>query len=83
MPKISIERARQLISSGNAHVVVVRDAPEVEKSGKLVGATNVSRGMPEFRADPESPYHDKAFARKNSNPLLAIRVRKTFCHRAA
>jgi rhodanese-related sulfurtransferase len=24
---------------------------------------NVSRGMLEFRADPESPYHDKAFAK--------------------
>jgi len=24
---------------------------------------NVSRGMLEFRADPESPYHDKNFAK--------------------
>jgi rhodanese-related sulfurtransferase len=39
----------------------VRDAPEVEKTGKVAGAVNVSRGMLEFRADPESPYHDKIF----------------------
>jgi hypothetical protein len=32
--------------------------PEVEQSGKMVGAIHVSRGMLEFRADPESPYHD-------------------------
>jgi rhodanese-related sulfurtransferase len=41
----------------------VRDAPEVEKSGKIAGSVHVSRGMLEFRADPESPYHDKNFAK--------------------
>jgi len=41
----------------------VRDAPEVEKSGKVAGAVHVSRGMLEFRADPESQYHDKNFAK--------------------
>jgi hypothetical protein len=41
----------------------VRDAPEVEKSGKIAGALHVSRGMLEFRADPESPYYDKNFAK--------------------
>ena len=41
----------------------MRDAPEVEKSGKVAGAVHVSRGMLEFRADPESPYFDKNFAK--------------------
>ena len=41
----------------------MRDAPEVEKSGKIAGSVHVSRGMLEFRADPESPYHDKNFAK--------------------
>jgi rhodanese-related sulfurtransferase len=50
-----------MIAKGNTLVVDVRDAPEVEKSGKVAGAVNVSRGMLEFRADPESPYHDKNF----------------------
>ena len=52
-----------MIAKGNTLVVDVRDAPEVEKSGKLAGALNVSRGMLEFRADPESPYHDKNFSK--------------------
>jgi len=52
-----------MIAKGNTLVVDVRDAPEVEKSGKVAGAVNVSRGMLEFRADPESPYHDKNFAK--------------------
>jgi len=34
-----------------------------EKSGKVAGAVNVSRGMLEFVADPESSSHDKNFAR--------------------
>ena len=63
VPKITPAQARDLISKGNTLVVDVRDAPEVEKSGKIAGAVNVSRGMLEFRADPESPYHDKAFAK--------------------
>jgi len=63
VPRISSAQAQALIASGNALVVDVRDAPEVEKSGKVSGALHVSRGMLEFRADPDSPYHDKNFRR--------------------
>jgi rhodanese-related sulfurtransferase len=38
----------------------------VAASGKVAGAVHVSRGMLEFRADPESPYHDKNFAKDKS-----------------
>ena len=34
---------------------------ELQAGGKLKGAVNVPRGMLEFRADPESPYHNGAF----------------------
>jgi len=44
-------------------IVDVRDAPELAAGGKLKGAVNASRGMLEFRADPESPSHDPAFQR--------------------
>ena len=63
VPKITYEEAKELIEAGNALVVDVRDAPEVESSGKVAGAVHVSRGMLEFRADPESPYHHEAFAK--------------------
>jgi rhodanese-related sulfurtransferase len=63
VPRITVAQAREMIAKGNTLVVDVRDAPEVEKSGKVAGAINVSRGMLEFRADPESPYHDKNFAK--------------------
>jgi len=63
VPKITAAEAREMIGKGNTLVVDVRDAPELEKSGKIAGAVHVSRGMLEFRADPDSPYHDKNFAK--------------------
>ena len=61
VPKITPAQAKEMIAKGNTLVVDVRDSAEVEKSGKVAGAVNVSRGMLEFRADPDSPYHDKNF----------------------
>ena len=64
VPRITPAEAQRMIASGGAIVVDVRDAPEVEKSGKVAGALHVSRGMLAFRADPDSPYHDKHFSRE-------------------
>lgn len=61
VPRISPAEAKDLVAKGEALVIDVRDSPEVENSGKVTGAVHVSRGMLEFRADPESPYHDKRF----------------------
>ena len=63
VPRITPAQAREMIAQGGTLVVDVRDAPEVQASGKVAGAVNVSRGMLEFRADPELPSHDKSFAR--------------------
>ena len=40
----------------------IRDLPELERDGKIPGAIHASRGMLEFHADPESPYHKDIFA---------------------
>ena len=61
VPRIQVADLRNLISEGNVLIVDVRDAPELAASGKVKGAINVSRGMLEFRADPESQYHNSAF----------------------
>jgi rhodanese-related sulfurtransferase len=63
VPRITPAQAREMMSKGDTLVVDVRDEPEVKKSGKVAGAVQVSRGMLEFRADPETPYHDKNFAK--------------------
>ena len=63
VPRITQAQAQELIAGGDALVVDVRDAPEVQQSGKVAGAVHVPRGMLEFRADPESPNHDPHFGK--------------------
>ncbi len=69
VPRITPAQAREMIAQGNTLVVDVREAPEVEKSGQVSGAVNVSRSFLEFRADPDSPSHDKNFA-KDKNVIV-------------
>ncbi len=61
VPRLNPAETRDMIGKGNVLVVDVRDAPELAAGGKLKGAVNASRGMLEFRADPESPYYNPAF----------------------
>jgi rhodanese-related sulfurtransferase len=63
VPKVTPAQAKELIAKGNTLIVDVRDAPEVQASGKVAGAVHVSRGMLEFRADPDLPSHDKNFSK--------------------
>ncbi len=68
VPKIGADEARKLIGDEDALVVDVRDAPEVQASGKIKNALHVSRGMLEFRADAETPYHDNSF--RKDRPII-------------
>ena len=61
VPRLPPPEARALMTRGNVLIVDERDPSEVQASGKIKGAVNVSRGMLEFRADLESPYHNPAF----------------------
>jgi rhodanese-related sulfurtransferase len=63
VPKVTPTQAQEMIAKGNTLVVDVRDGAEVAKSGKVPGAVAVSRGLLEFKADADSQYHDKAFAK--------------------
>ncbi len=58
VPKLQPNEVEAMRRKGNVLVLDVRDTAEVKENGKLKGAVNVSRGMLEFRADPESPYHN-------------------------
>ena len=69
VPKLSPADAAEKMRSEDVLVVDVRDPSEVQQSGKLKGSVNVSRGMLEFRADPESQYHNPSF-RKDKTILL-------------
>jgi rhodanese-related sulfurtransferase len=65
--KIDFARAQNLIGAG-ALVVDIRDAPEVNMSGKVAGAVHVSRGMLEFRADAATAYHNPEF--RTDRPVI-------------
>ncbi|WP_331373947.1 rhodanese-like domain-containing protein [Sinorhizobium chiapasense] len=69
VPKLSPTEAAEKMRSGDVLIVDVRDPTEVQQTGKIKGALNVSRGMLEFRADPESQYHNPAF-QKDKTVLL-------------
>ena len=63
VPRLNPAEVRDMSRNGHVLIVDVRDAPEVAAGGKLKGALTVSRGMLEFRADPQSPSHNPAFQR--------------------
>jgi rhodanese-related sulfurtransferase len=68
VPRIGVPEAQRLVRDENALVVDVRDASELAASGKLKGAVHVSRGMLEFRADPEAPSHNPEF--RKDRPVI-------------
>ncbi len=64
-------------------VVDVRDAHELETTGKVAGALNVSRGMLEFKADEATPMHDKIFSKDKTIVLYcASGGRAALCGKA-
>jgi rhodanese-related sulfurtransferase len=48
--------------TGNSEIVFldVREPGELQENGKIEGAVHTPRGMLEFQADPDSPYHNAA-----------------------
>lgn len=66
VPEIQYDEARKLLDAGRALAVDVRDAAEVQASGKIQGALHVSRGHLEFKADPASPVHEAALDKRKT-----------------
>jgi rhodanese-related sulfurtransferase len=63
VPRISPAEVKAMAGDPKLLLVDVRDGTEVAASGKAKGAVHVTRGLIEFRADPDSPSHDPAFDR--------------------
>ena len=60
--EISITDARLLIGQEDVLFIDIRDIREVAKTGRIVGAQHVPRGMLEMWIDPDTPYHRSFFA---------------------
>ena len=48
--------------AGGAILIDIRDIRELQRDGRIEGAFHAPRGMLEFWADPDSPYHKEIFA---------------------
>ena len=66
VPRISVTDAKALVGKSDVLFLDVREPNEVAASGKVPGAVAVPRGLVEFRADPASSAHDKAFDRNKT-----------------
>ena len=55
--RIDVAAAQKMVADG-ALLLDIRDAPELEKTGRATGSHHIPRGMLEFRADPATPFHD-------------------------
>lgn len=67
VPRVTAAQASEMMAKG-ALVVDVRDASEVEKSGKVAGAVHVPRSLLEFKCCPTSATHDNTFDK--SRPVI-------------
>ena len=56
---LSVDDVAAEMNSGDAVIVDLREAEELAASGKIPGSVHLPRGMLEFRADPNSPYHQE------------------------
>ena len=62
VPKITPEDAKALVGRPGVLFLDVREPAEVAASGKVPGALTIPRGLVEFKADPNSPARESAFA---------------------
>ena len=59
---ISPADAHDRHQAGDAILIDIRDIRELQRDGRIEGAFHAPRGMLEFWADPDSPYHKEIFA---------------------
>ena len=58
VPKISVEEGVAKHASGTSVFLDVRDSSDIAQSGTIQGAVRIPRGMIEFAADPDTPFHE-------------------------
>ena len=67
---ISPADAHDRQQAGDAILIDIRDIRELQREGRIEGAFHAPRGMLEFWADPNSPYHKEIFASKGELVLF-------------
>ena len=67
---ISPADAHDRQQAGDAILIDIRGIRELQRDGRIAGAFHAPRGMLEFWADPDSPYHKEVFATKGELVLF-------------
>ena len=63
VPRISVEDGIAKHAAGNSVFLDVRDSSDIANSGTVAGAVTIPRGMIEFAADPNTPFHETRLQR--------------------
>tara|TARA_B100001250_G_scaffold391523_1_gene392487 strand:+ start:1198 stop:1584 length:387 start_codon:yes stop_codon:yes gene_type:complete len=67
---ISTDEAHKLLEENNCNLIDIRDANELEKTGKIEKSTNVPRGLLEFQFDPNSSLIQNGIIDPNKETVL-------------
>ena len=59
---VTPQQAFDQLRARTAILIDIRDIRELQREGQIDGAFHAPRGMLEFWADPQSPYHKEVFA---------------------
>lgn len=59
---VTPQQAFDQLQARTAILIDIRDIRELQREGQINGAFHAPRGMLEFWADPQSPYHKEVFA---------------------
>lgn len=58
---LTVDEVEQEMNDGDVLLVDLRESEELHQHGVIPGAVHAPRGMLEFWADPQSPYHRDEF----------------------
>ena len=67
---ISPDEAYSKMMDGTSNLIDIRDIRELQKEGKVEGASHIPRGMLEFWLDPESAYFKEGKLDQNKEMVL-------------
>lgn len=59
---LTVDEAIKLVNDESTTIIDLRDIRELYKEGRITGSVHAPRGMLEFWADPDSPYHREVFS---------------------
>ena len=63
---VTPQQAFDQLRGRTAILIDIRDIRELQREGQIDGAFHAPRGMLEFWADPQSPYHKEVFAQADN-----------------